>query len=133
MKEGETIIYVMEEQLLTSGLFAIGLSKDDMSKRKMSHDFFNWNINRPTRRLTVEVSFPKHVKPYVYGAEVRYASASGFASSRLHDVELKKLSRPTWSSSSDGQNILKLDVDYPMIGLIYGLRWQPVISEEISS
>ncbi|MCP5094107.1 MAG: CpsD/CapB family tyrosine-protein kinase [Chloroflexi bacterium] len=129
--EKETITYAMEEELVSSGLFAIGLSENEMSKRTTPYDFFNWNINRPTQKLTLEVCFPKYVKPYVYGAEVRYASASGFPSSRLHDVELKHLSRPTWDKTSEDQNILRLDVKYPMIGLIYGLRWQPLISGEV--
>lgn len=125
LEEEQMITYEMREEL-AAVTFAIQLTEDEISNRKIPYDFFNWNINRPTNKLVLETHFPPHTDPTVFSAEVRYASASGFPSVRLQEQE-QKWYEPYWVDSlEDNRRILKLEVDYPMLGLIYGLRWQPV-------
>ena len=125
LSEGQSIAYQLTE-MLPSGLYAIGFTKEELAARKTPYDYFGWNINRPTRKLSLRVWFPEAVKPNVYSGEVRYASAApGFPSERLQHEEQKRLERPSLIGPEGGRYFLKLDVDYPMIGLIYILRWQP--------
>jgi len=125
LSEGQSITYQMTE-MLPPGLYAIGFTKEELAARKTPYDYFGWNINRPTRKLSLRVWFPEAVKPNVYSGEVRYASAApGFPSERLQHEEQKRLERPSLIGPEGGRYFLKLDVDYPMIGLIYILRWQP--------
>jgi len=126
LKEGQSITYELTEKL-PPGLYAIGLSKKQLATRETPEDYFAWNISRPTRKLTLKVFFPEGVKPTVHGVEVRYASAAaGFPSKRSHYEEKKRLERPFLGDPEGGRYVLKLDVDYPMIGLVYFLNWQPV-------
>lgn len=132
LNNGEKINYRMEEEL-PRGLYAIGMTKEELSKRKDPLDYCGWNINRPTRKISLQVDFPQSFKPKIFGSEVRYASTSGFASVRRHYDEEKKFT-PTLTlrtRSSDGDRIiLNLDVDYPMLGLIYILNWHPIAIDE---
>lgn len=124
----EKMRYSMVEQL-PEGLYAINLSAAELSKRQSKHDYCGWNINRPTRKVSLQVEFPEYTKPEVFSSEVRYASTSGFSSSRTHYEESQRFSPVLTLGPKGDRFILRLDIDYPMIGLIYILRWQPVAKE----
>lgn len=124
LSEGERTIYKMRENLTPT--YAINVPQHVLEKREAPYDYSGWNINRPTRRLSMQVIFPENIRPAVYNAEVRYASTSGFPSERLHYEEHKRLRKPTLKQLSNRQYALQMEVNYPMIGLIYVLRWQPV-------
>ena len=129
LSEGQSITYQMTE-MLPSNLYAIGLTEEELAARETPYDYFGWNINRPTRKLSLRVWFPEGVKPDVYSGEVRYASAApGFPSERLQHEEQKRLKRPSLAGPEGNRYVLKLDVDYPMIGLIYVLRWRPPVKK----
>lgn len=125
LKKEEKMRYSMVEQLPT-GLYAINLTNEELSQRQLKYDYCGWNINRPTRKVSLQVEFPKYIKPEVFSAEVRYASTSGFPSSRSHHEESQRFSPVLVLGPHGDRFILRLDIDYPMIGLIYILRWQPV-------
>ena len=126
--EGESVVYELVEEL-PSKLYAIDLTETELMKRETPYDYFGWNINRPTRKLLMKVYFPEGIKPEVYGGEVRYASAApGLPSERRQHEEEKRL-KPFLAGPEGGRYFLKLDVDYPMIGLIYILRWEPPIEK----
>ncbi len=123
---GEQFTYELTEQLPAS-LYAIDLAEEKLAERKTSYDYFGWSINRPTRKLSLKVYFPEEVKPEVYGFEVRYASAApGIPSESFHLEERKRFARPNLIGPQGGRYVLTLEVDHPMIGLIYILRWQPL-------
>ena len=129
LNKGEKIRYSMSEKL-PKGLYAIDLTSDELSKRESDYDYCGWNINRPTRKISVQVEFPQFFKPNIFSSEVRYASASGFASVRTHYEEEQK-STPTLTLGPAGDRfLLKLEVDYPMLGLIYILRWRPIAKDD---
>jgi hypothetical protein len=109
-----------------AGAFAIDLTKEELMKRETPDDYFGWNINRPTQKLALHVYFPEDTKPQVYGILVRYASASGFPADRPQYEEQRNLDRPIMTGPEGDRFVLKLKVEYPMIGLIYILYWRPV-------
>lgn len=127
--DGERATYKMTERL--SPIYAVNVSEAELNQREKSYDYAGWNINRPTRRLTMRVDFPEGARPTAYNAEVRYASTSGFPSDRLHYEEHRRLQEPTLERDHDGRYALQLEVNYPMIGLIYILRWQPVATNTL--
>jgi hypothetical protein len=125
--DGANMTYEMLENLPVD-FYAVGYTNKQLEERKASEDHFGWNINRPTRKLTILVSFPRHAGPHNYRSEVRYASASGFPASRIQYEEQQRLS-PEFEPDGEGRYTLKLEVNFPMHGLIYILRWQPVALE----
>lgn len=126
LRDGERAIYKMIERL--SPVYAINLSEEDLRQREKPYDYAAWNINRPTRRLIMCVCFPDGARPTNYGTEVRYASTSGFPSDRLHYDEHIRLQEPILEKMNDGRYTLQIEVNYPMLGLIYVLQWQPVVA-----
>jgi hypothetical protein len=125
LKFGDTEKYTIYDYYLPKGLFAIGLSSDEIKKRESKFDYFGWHINRPTKNFILQVHFPPDIKPIDYDIEVKYALSAGVQSDLTQHEEqgrLKKVER----KRSANRYVLRLDVDYPIIGLIYILRWKPV-------
>lgn len=123
----QSIIYEMIEQL-PANLYAINLPLDEVEKRQTPYDYFGWNINRPTGKFCLRVHFPGFPNPFlpkIHSAEVRYASASGFPSINKHHQETSNLRGPFMKESDGGRHVYTLNISYPVIGLIYSLRWQP--------
>jgi hypothetical protein len=123
LEHGDECRFQMVEKI-PSGTFAINLSMDELSLRKTSYDYFAWNINRPTRHLRMQVFIPESNSPDIYSSEVRYASASGVPFDKTQDEEQKRVRNPLRVIET-GRCKLTLGVDYPMIGLIYMIRWEP--------
>lgn len=125
LRSGDEAQILMEEEL-PNGLFAIDLTQEQINQRKKPYDYFAWNINRPTRHLKLQIFIPDSYTPGIYQAEVYYASASGFPDERVQYEEQKRIQNPV-RTIVDGRCILTLEVDYPMIGLIYMVRWNPKV------
>lgn len=128
LSSGISAAYEMTERL-PPNLFAVRATRDEIIKRETPYDYFGWNVNRPTRKLSLRVyfpGFPYPIKPDIYGAEVRYASASGFPANRIQHEEQKNLQGPILAEPEGDRHYLNLEVEYPMIGLVYVLRWQPI-------
>ncbi len=132
LKREEKMRYAMVEEL-PAGLYAINLSAEALSQRQSKYDYCGWNINRPTRKVSLQVEFPQYTKPEIFSSEVRYASTSGFPSSTEHYEESQRFGPVLTLSPKGDRFILRLDIDYPMIGLIYILRWQPIAKEVASA
>jgi len=126
LHEDEIGGFKMTEEI-SPGVYAIDLSEEDIANRKTPYDYFGWNIDRPTRSLHLWVYFPDGVKPVVYGAEVHYTPVvQDIATTRVQYEEQKRITGPSLVGPEGGRYTLRLDVDFPMIGLIYIVRWQPV-------
>ncbi len=128
---GESITYEMRENL-PKKLFAINLSKIELGKRETPWDYINWNIIRPTRKLSLRVYFPEYAKPKYVNAEVRYSTPAGLSIGNLQHEERKLLHDQVKEETGGGQSVLKLEIDYPMPGLVYEIRWLPLAAEDIS-
>ena len=85
--------------------------------------------NRPTRKLVLSIHFPDGLRPKPFDVEVRYASASpGIPSDQIQVKEQTRL-QPSMEVPAPGRHVLELDVDYPMIGLIYLVWWRPLCDQ----
>lgn len=125
LNAGEALEYRLTETI-SAGLFAIGLTPEQLTQRLSPLDYFGWHINRPTKRLEMRVIFPPgHALPSTFDHEVRYASASALPSVRRQDEEYKRIGAPYPGEANDGRKTLELVVDYPMAGLIYMMSWKP--------
>lgn len=130
LRRGDSVSFEMREKL-PAGLYAIDFTAEQLSKRKTAHDYFGWNIIRPVRKLSLAVYYPDGIKPNIYDREVRYASAtSGIPAKTYHREEEALLDIPSLVGPIGGRYTLRLDVDYPMVRLIYILRWEPLETEE---
>jgi hypothetical protein len=126
--EGQQIVYELVEKL-PAGLYAVDFTEADLANRKTPIDYFGWTVNRPTRSLNLDVYFPVDTKPDSFGFEVRYASVAPAFPSDNYQREEEKRIRPTLIGPEGGRYCLRLCVDYPMIGLVYILSWEPLKSE----
>jgi len=125
LAEGKSLTFTMAEDLFP-GIFAMGLSHKDLDKLN-EKDYFGWNIDRPTRALHLKVYFPKRVRPRVFGTLVQYNLAfSGIQTAIYQYEEMKRLKDPILSETEEGRVVLALDVEYPMVGLMYILFWLPI-------
>jgi hypothetical protein len=124
LKKGEKLQYAIEEHL-PKGLFAINLDEDELSKRETKYDYFGWHINRPTKSFALKVEFPPNIIPIDYDAEVKYAASAGNPSNRVQYEEQNNL-KPIIVEHNANRSILRLEVNYPLYGLVYILRWEPV-------
>jgi hypothetical protein len=125
----EVVTYEMSENL-PKGLFAINLPNETLKKRQERMDYVSWTIIRPTRKLSLKVYFPEGIRPEVYHAEVRYSAASGRPIGRLQHEEQKHLRDQVVAKSQGRRFVLELEIDYPMTGLVYDVRWLPVPATE---
>ncbi len=133
LQEDEYCIYELVEQL-PIGLYAV--NDETLAKRNTPYDYWGWSINRPTRRLSLRVCFPTsiNVTPYDYSAEVQYASAApGLPSQHQQKEEQTRLRNKPVVTTEENQYVLTLDLDYPMIGLVYILKWKPLVAEILPS
>ena len=126
LDSGDQLIYEMKE-IAVANTFSIGLNSAEKEARKNPKDYFGWTINRPTRKLAIHVYFPDDAKPKVFDVEVRFATASGMPATRYQREERKRLKKPKMMGPEGGQFHLRLEVDYPMTGLIYILSWGTII------
>jgi len=125
LAEGKSLVFTLTEDLFP-GIFAMGLSHKDTEKL-LEKDYFGWNIDRPTRALRLQVCFPKRVKPKVFGTLVQYSLAfSDTQTARYQYEEQKKINDPVLAESEGGRYVLSLDVEHPMVGLMYILFWLPI-------
>jgi hypothetical protein len=126
LEKGQELTYELVEKV-PSGLYAMNLTEEVLRSRTTPYDYFGWNINRPTAKLSLDVSFPSNIKPEVYDREVRFASTSPGLPSETRQLEQEgSLDRPDLLNPKRDNWQLRLEIDYPMIGLIYVVRWQPI-------
>jgi hypothetical protein len=114
-------------QAAPAGAFAIGLTPAQMEARGSREDHFGWTINRPTGALHLTLRFPPSFMPIWHDREVSYAEAL-FGSTGLQipqRTERERLRGPFLVETAPQQYELTLDVDYPMVGLVYRIKWQP--------
>ncbi len=89
-------------------------------------EYFAWTISRPTRRLTMRIFFPDGFTPPETAVQVRFATASFFPSVGLQTVEQNRVPLPQTHGPMGNRYYVVQEVDYPMINLIYMVRWLPL-------
>jgi len=135
LQAGDSFRYSVKEQL-PEKFYSFSESIDELQSSKEKgelfglSDYFGWNINRPTRQLNLEISFPDGWVPADDGSKVLYATASSFPSTREQNEEAQRL-RYDRVSSNNNRYQIKLESQYPMIGLIYIITWLPIYEKRI--
>jgi hypothetical protein len=136
LQAGDWFRYTTKEQL-PEKFYAFSETVDELQKSKEKgelfglSDYFGWNINRPTRQLNLEISFPDGWTPVDDGVKVLYATASSFPSTREQSEEAQRV-RYERISSTNNRYQIKLESRHPMIGLIYIITWLPIYEKKIS-
>jgi len=124
LREGETITYQMTERL-PAGLYAIDLTAEGMEKRRTSCGYLGWSITKPTQSLSLNVHLPEGFEAVDLRSGVLYASAApGFPTDRAPREVQERLGNRLRVVPVAGHLVLKLDVDYPVVGLVYRVRWE---------
>lgn len=125
LKIGERMAYSLTEPIPPE-FYAMSLTKEDDDD---PFDYFGWNINRPTGKFSLRIHFPQIFGvPQDFEAEVRYASASGLHLEHFQKQEQLRSVTPIVRKDDDNKGyMLLLNVDYPMTGLIYVLKWLPQV------
>lgn len=124
LNPGEQIpIHITE--YVSSNMYAIDLTEDQLKERTILTDYFGWQVSRPTADLLLRITFPRGVDPQKFDGEVRFAPLHDYSDKViLQHPERKRID--VAKEEINGQVTIKLAIDYPVIGLIYMLYWEPV-------
>lgn len=129
LRRGEVADFRIIESI-PSSQFAIGRTAEDLRGRREPFDYFGWNINRPTHDLLMRVSFPEGELPEVRWVEVAFASTAGLSSGIEQSEERRRTGELEELEPEFGQHVLRLRVPFPMIGLVYIIKWEPKPKQE---
>jgi hypothetical protein len=128
---GTTVTFLMTERL-DPETYVLGKPEAWYRERGYNDDFFAWRIDRPTRYFRAEVSFPKHYVPLNYGARVIYQPmpVEFPDAQRLAEEETRLGEHLGLVKQSEDKFRLTIGrdsagLDLPLLGLIYGVRWDP--------
>jgi hypothetical protein len=118
---GDTAIYRTTERF-APGSFAT--TADRLASSRFEHEFLSWSVGRPTRHLLFRVSIPNSLDPVECRHDVWYGLEHELGSER-HRAEWHRL-EGCFSVIDPGLNytVLQLEVDYPIVGLRYVLKWE---------
>jgi uncharacterized protein YfkK (UPF0435 family) len=126
---GDRITYILKEEAIGS-VFVLANPYDNDSPSIEETESFAWPIFQPTKFLKLAIDFPKYHGPNWYVGEARRASSTGLSYGPIICSELKRLNRPSLAGPDDeGHFRLRFDIEYPMMGLVYLLRWLPSYSK----
>ena len=125
----ETATFKLTETL-PAGIYAVDLAPEQLDRRESPEEYFGWGIDRPTRRFKVQVYFPVGYQPTGITCQVRYAP---LVKVRGDSDSLRRLTPEEDHACKELRNIedagrhkLEMQVDYPLIGLIYIVSWKPL-------
>lgn len=110
---------------LPDGLYSINEPREIYNQRSTQYDYFGWNIRFPTKKLEIEIEFPNSFEPTAPRADVCFSqpTLSGKPPRRRLQEQYSKLRQPR---HQEGRHRLTLDVDFPLVGLVYFVTWDAV-------
>jgi hypothetical protein len=121
LEAGDSIKYRIVEKG-PPGLYAVTGLED----RKLSFDYFAWDINTPTRRLEMRVMLPAGFQPLTAGSDAWYAL--GQTRSR-HAQEYERMRKLLEQRQEGAYLALVATIPYPLLGLTYAIIWTPPKAE----
>ncbi len=119
LKAGDREHYSINDFYLPEGLYGIAFSDSDTPKKMFK---WGWHVNRPIRKLIIRVQFPYEMEPRTYSHNVVTSAAAGKATENVKHGEKKRLILSSLEMI-DGRQTLHAEIDYPLCGLIYLIRW----------
>lgn len=129
LKMGQELEFELSE-FVKSETFAINFTIKELEEREVADEYVGWNITRPTKKMTIQVNFPREFIGYKINPEplVVYALTTGNASESKQIEEQKRILLS--HADEKGKHICIMKVDYPVVGLIYQVKWQPRAVDE---
>jgi hypothetical protein len=116
LTDGERIAYTVIQEI---DYPFFGQESDDF-------DYFGWSVNRPTKRMVLSLVFPQTMRPVDYETEVLIAAVATEIKLKRQNLQEKlRIGEPKVEQIEGGRLFkLRLEIDYPMVGLIYIFRWR---------
>jgi hypothetical protein len=124
---GRTVKFELVQKLAPE-FYAIDWSPAKLREHDITRQYFGWNIDRPTQSLHERVVFPESYPPTGYDLEVEMVPLmKDIPEPRPHRLEAERLKDCLQLTRlTENQYRLDLVVDFPLIGLVYVLRWNPL-------
>lgn len=111
--------------------YRIGVQPKDLEDTPDKVDYVGWRIDRPMRRLSLQVTFPQGFCPRtedaLYAAACYQPLPLDTRKARRHSEEEKRLKIEKLSRTPAGQERFHLLVPDPMLGLVYMIVWDPLM------
>jgi hypothetical protein len=109
--------YEIHEQFPPS---AFATTAKEMADRDLQFEYLSWHINKPTKSLLLRVHIPTYLNPKKLDHDVWY----GGYSRQRHGPEWNRMESCFKEREDNGQISIELDVPFPVLGLLYVLKWQ---------
>jgi hypothetical protein len=115
-------------QKLGAGFYAIDWSAAELSQHGITRQWFGWVVDRPTQSLHEWVVFPENHPPTGYDLEVNMVPLmQDIKDTRSHRLEAERLKECLQLTRlNESQYRMDLEVESPLIGLVYVMRWNPL-------
>jgi hypothetical protein len=112
---------------LPKGNYQVGVQRTERPKPGEQCDWLNWRIDRPFRRLSMTIVFPRGYQPKnekvcVYYQPLPQDPDDG----QHHEDEEARAEGHLIKGNMDGQTTLTLNIELPVLGLLYHVRWDPL-------
>lgn len=120
LRRGQEIMYSYRQNFPAQTFIT---SADELAARRLDFDYSTDMIPYPTERLVSTVVFPHGFIPQWVRYDVWMGKA--FVRHVSEYVRLETLGAFESGYTADNRLYMKLDVQYPVRGLIYVLRWMP--------
>lgn len=112
LSEGSEIDYILRQEL-NERFYGVDME-----------DFFGWSINRPIKKLILSIIFPNNLRPKNHQSKVWVASVvPELKSERDNITEKVRIGEPKIEQIEGTLYKLQIEIDYPMVGLIYAISW----------
>lgn len=129
LQESEIAEFTLTEEI-KGKFFETAVSQEEHEHRvnETDQDFFAWRIDRPTRKLALKVTFPAGATPTAYNPRVFFAPVVPGLPIRQQKEERDRIR--DFSLLGVPPQLL-LEVDYPVVGLMYAIYWNPPADESL--
>ena len=126
VEAGRLFSFFLSEEL-PKGNYQVGVQHTAPPEPGEQCDWLNWRIDRPVRRLSMTIVFPRGYQPknekvYVYYQPLPKDPDDG----QHHEDEEARAAGHLVKGDMDGQDILTFNIELPVLGLLYQVRWDPL-------
>ena len=117
-------------EILPEGNMKVGWTKAKFAAENIKNQYFGWRIDRPTQHFHAEVRFPRSYEPKGVRALVAYQPLpESIGDARLHEREGATVQSLLQTVRINDLPSLTMDVELPLLGMMYLLRWDPLSSD----
>lgn len=126
LQAGQKLSFDLIEDV-PSGIYQVRVKPIASPQPGEQFDWLNWRIDRPTRRLALTVVFPRGYQPRNVQVRVFYQPLPNNPDDgRPHEDEEKRAQELLTRKKMDGLDVVTLNIELPVLGLIYMIAWNPL-------